>query len=124
MRKGMYISIEGPNGSGKSTLAKKIFHLFRATGIPVTLNTQPTKKNFQEISDFVSHTNPFGTIIREIIERRTPDEKMITEYFLGIKNFAKICPPRFKEATFTADVLSVLFETYRSIVEGKKLVKK
>ncbi|MFA5870605.1 MAG: hypothetical protein WC842_01800 [Candidatus Paceibacterota bacterium] len=65
MKKGIYILVECPSGSGKSSRAMDIFKLLKEKGIPAIFNSQPTKKN------------PFGFVIRELIERRNSSDELL-----------------------------------------------
>lgn len=126
-KKGIYISIEGPNGSGKSTLAKKIFQYIKSSGMPVVLNTQPTKKSQSEVGDFETKGNPIGVIIRELIERRTPSDEMLGNYLIKLKELKKICLSGLgqeKNMAILSEFITTLYSAHSLIVEGKSFDEK
>jgi len=124
MKTGIYVSIEGPNGSGKSTLAKRIFQFIKSSGMPAVLNTQPTKKSQSEVGDFESKGNPIGVVIRELIERRTPNDEMLGNYLVKLKELKKICMSHAKDSAAVSQFISTLYNVHSFIVEGRTLDEK
>jgi len=82
MKKGIYILVEGPSGSGKSSQAKNIFNFLLQKKIPSLLNSQPTKKN------------PFGLVVRELIERRNSSEELLLSFEKKIDELWRILKDR------------------------------
>jgi thymidylate kinase len=78
MKKGIYILVEGLSGSGKSSRAMDIFKLLKEKGIPAIFNSQPTKKN------------PFGLVIRELIEGRKPSRELLIAYEEKVEKLGQI----------------------------------
>lgn len=126
MKKGIYVLFEGANGSGKSTQAKRLFEHIKNSGLPVILNTQPTKKSASEVSDGFSKTsaNAFGIVIRELIEGRCPDEDLMYEYSLKFKELREITMNeslREEDVEILGDFFDALSSAYDMITSGKKI---
>lgn len=88
--KGGFSVIEGVSGSGKTTLLKNIEDFYRLFSMPIKMNGEPTTHN------------SFGRVIREVIEGRKPDAKLIinvtnatTGFVSDVKNDDRIlgCSP-------------------------------
>lgn len=132
MKRGIYSCFEGPNGSGKSTQVKKFFHHLKTSNLSAILNTQPTKKSASEsVGDFQgTGTNPFGVIIRELIESRMPSDEMIGKYLLKLKELKKIIlsdnfqAKSEKDKVIRAEFISRLYGVHDFMIQGVALDEK